>query len=143
MDKKTFILIYFHHIVIDKEALNMQIIILISNLFIPLIMIALGHYFSNHAPSKINYIFGYRTSMSMKNQETWNFAHHHFGTMWKRFGFILLIFSIISSLFINDANKETVCMMVYSVQLIILITPIFFTERALRKNFTTDGNPIT
>ena len=124
----------------------MQSIILITNLFIPMIMIGFGYYFSNHAPSKINYIFGYRTSMSMKNQETWNFAHHYFGRLWKKLGFMLLIPSLIPLLFINHSNEatvETVCMIIYSVQLFVLISPIFFTERALRKNFTTDGNPIT
>ena len=123
----------------------MQIIILITNLFIPIIMIGFGYYFSNHAPSKINYIFGYRTSMSMKNQETWNFAHHYFGRLWKKLGFILLIPSIIPLPFINHSNEamvETVCMIIYSVQLLVLIIPIFFTERALRKHFNTDGHPI-
>ncbi|MBQ1786313.1 MAG: SdpI family protein, partial [Turicibacter sp.] len=111
----------------------MQIIILITNLFIPIIMIGFGYYFSNHAPSKINYIFGYRTSMSMKNEETWNFAHHHFGRLWKKLGFILLIPSIIPVFFINQSNQsmvETVYMIIYSVQILVLISPIFFTERA-------------
>ena len=123
----------------------MQLIILITNLFIPIIMIGFGYYFSNHAPSKINYIFGYRTSMSMKNQETWKFAHHHFGRLWKKLGFILLIPSIIPVFFINPSNEsmmETVYMIVYSVQLLVLISPIIFTERALRKHFNTDGKPI-
>lgn len=35
-------------------------------LLIPLSMLFLGRYFIRHSPTKINYVFGYRTRMSMK-----------------------------------------------------------------------------
>ena len=50
------------------------IFMLIMNLLIPFTMIGFGRHFMRKAPQKINGIYGYRTTMSMKNRETWEFA---------------------------------------------------------------------
>lgn len=55
------------------------IFMLIMDLLIPFTMIGFGKMFLKKAPDQINYVFGYRTSMSMKNQDTWVFAHHYCG----------------------------------------------------------------
>lgn len=41
-------------------------------------------------PKKINSFYGYRTAMSMKNRETWEFAHKHCGKLWSAWGCIAL-----------------------------------------------------
>ncbi len=51
------------------------IFMLIMLLLIPFSMFGLGMYFCKNIPKEINCIFGYRTSRSMKNQDTWKFAH--------------------------------------------------------------------
>ena len=48
----------------------------VTVLLIPFLMISFGGLFSRSAPKEINSAFGYRTSMSMKNADTWQFAHH-------------------------------------------------------------------
>lgn len=48
-------------------------------LLIPLIMIVLGFIYGKYPPKKINHISGYRTTMSMKNQDTWDFANRYMG----------------------------------------------------------------
>ena len=116
---------------------------LISALLIPLIMIIFGRYFSKKAPKDINYIFGYRTAMSMKNEETWEFAHKHFGKTWFAAGMILLAATVVVMLALLGQDKDTVgyagtvIMFVQTALLIILIIP---TESALKKNFDKDGN---
>ena len=50
---------------------------LAMDLIIPLSMIFLGKYFSKRAPKEINMLFGYRTTRSTKNQDTWQFAHRY------------------------------------------------------------------
>ena len=45
------------------------------NLLIPAILLSAGKLFLKKAPKDINWIFGYRTTMSMKNEDTWAFAH--------------------------------------------------------------------
>ena len=86
----------------------------ITVLLIPFLMISFGGLFSRSAPKEINSAFGYRTSMSMKNEDTWKFADP-VGNM----GLIITF-----------------------LQLIPLILPIFFTEKALRKHFDRSGNRI-
>jgi hypothetical protein len=41
------------------------------NLLIPAIMLGSGKLFSKNSPKDINWIIGYRTTMSMKNEDTW------------------------------------------------------------------------
>lgn len=119
------------------------IYMLAMDLLIPLIMTGFGWYFSGRAPRKINPVFGYRTAMSMKNQDTWGFAHRHSGCIWKICGLILLPVTVVPMLFViggDEGTVGTVGGIVCGVQLAVLIGSIFPTERALRKNFDKEGN---
>ena len=69
------------------------IFMLAMDLILPLSMVFLGRYFARHAPGSINMLFGYRTACSMKNQDTWQFAHRYFGKLWYKMGLWLLILS--------------------------------------------------
>ena len=57
------------------------IFMLIMDLLLPFTMIGFGRYFMKKAPKEINSVFGYRTSMSMKNKDTWEFAHKYCGDL--------------------------------------------------------------
>ena len=119
------------------------IYMLAMDLLIPLIMTGFGWYFSGRAPKKINPVLGYRTAMSMKNQDTWEFAHRHSGRIWKICGLILLPVTVVPMLFViggDEGTVGTVGGIVCGVQLAVLIGSIFPTERALRKNFDKEGN---
>ena len=119
------------------------IFMLAMNLLFPLIMIVMGRYFMKKSPKEINYIFGYRTNMSMKNKDTWDFAHNYFGKRWFRLGWLLIPISVIPMLFVIGKGEDiigTVGMVVMVIDLILLIAPIFPTERALKKIFDKDGN---
>jgi uncharacterized membrane protein len=113
------------------------------DLLIPITMIGLGKYFVKTAPKEINYFFGYRTSMSMKNKETWVFAHHYLGRLWLTIGGIILIPSFISMLFVVKRSISVIGTfggIVCGIQLVFLIGSIFPTEIALKNNFDKDGN---
>lgn len=119
------------------------IFMLIMDVWIPITMIGLGKYFMNKAPKEINAAFGYRTSMSMKNRDTWEFAHKYCGRIWYVSGLIILPISIIAVLGVINKNKDIVGMVgsiVCSIQLIPLICAIFPTEKALKKTFDKNGN---
>lgn len=112
-------------------------------LLFPAIMILFGSMFMKSAPKKINYIFGYRTDMSMKNRNTWEFAHKYIGRLWFRFGFLLIPITVIPLLFVigNSENVVgTVGLIVSFINTVVLIVPIFFTEKALNRAFDKDGN---
>lgn len=111
-------------------------------LLIPITMIGFGKYFIKSAPKEINMGFGYRTSMSMKNQETWQFAHNYCGKIWYNAGKILLI-SVLAMFLAIGKDKDTIGnlgLIILGVQLIPLIGVIFPTERALKRKFDKNGN---
>ncbi len=114
----------------------------ICNLLIPILMIVGGRMMWKCPPKKINGVLGYRTNRSMKNIDTWKFAHNYCGRLWWKIGWIMLIPSAIVQLpFFNnsDSTVGTVGGIICVIQCVILIVSIFPTERALRRNFTDDG----
>ena len=119
------------------------IFMLMMDLLFPVIMIVMGRYFMKTSPKEINYIFGYRTNMSMKNKDTWDFAHKYIGRLWFYLGLLLIPITVIPMLFVLGGTEDVVGTMgciICVIALIILIVPIFPTERALKMNFDKDGN---
>lgn len=118
------------------------IFMFICDLIIPLLMILFGRIMLKHPPKNINGIYGYRTSMSMKNMDTWNFAHRVCGALWWRIGWVMLVLSaLIQLLFINKGVKTVGVMggILCTVQCVILILSIIPVEKALKGNFHRDG----
>ncbi|WP_302826238.1 SdpI family protein [Anaerofustis stercorihominis] len=119
------------------------IFMLLMNLLLPIIMIIFGKLFTKNIPKTINMAFGYRTSMSMKNEDTWTYAHKLFGDIWYKLGIVLLVLSIIASIFTigkSDDFLGNVTIVNESIQLIVLITPIFYVEKKLKETFDSNGN---
>ena len=113
------------------------------SLLIPVVMIVFGRMFMKSAPKGINGLFGYRTPMSMKNEDTWEFAHSYVGKLWFYGGIILLVITIIimSALVKKDAESlGNYDVMLVIAQVICLAIPVFPTEKALKKNFDEQGN---
>ncbi len=114
----------------------------IMDILIPLVMIVGGKLMAK-VPKKINYFYGYRTAMSMKNQDTWTFAHQHCGRNWFRVGLALLPLSVIVMLLLIGQDTDTVGLaggVLCGVQALVLILSIIPTEKALRRKFDKDGN---
>ena len=121
------------------------IFMLAMDLIIPLSMVLLGRYFAKRAPKEINMLFGYRTTRSTKNQDTWQFAHHYFGKLWFKSGLILLGLTLLCMFALIGMDTDTVgelggylCL----AQLPAMLGPIAETEKALKKTFDKDGNRI-
>ncbi len=118
------------------------IFMLIMDLLVPCAMIGLGKLFLDKAPKNINRTFGYRTTMSMKNQDTWQFAHKYCGKLWFRLGLILLPLSIIPLLFVLGKEIETISTVgtvICFAQIVPLLGSIIPTEIALKKVFDKSG----
>ena len=116
--------------------------LLISDLIIPITMLIVGGIMRTHSPKKINYVLGYRTSRSMKNMDTWKFAHEHCGKVWFRVGLIMTILSIPVHIPFYHRNEDTlslVSLVLVTVQLVVLIASVFPTEAALKRTFRDDG----
>ncbi len=120
------------------------IFMIIMLLLIPIIMICFGKYFIKSAPKKINIVFGYRSSMSMKNNETWKFAHNHCGKLWYNLGRFLLL-SVPLMFFVLGKSEDTIGyfgLIIVTIQTVFLVGSFFPTERALKKKFDENGNKI-
>ena len=113
------------------------------NLLIPVIMLGAGKLFSKKSPKDINWIIGYRTTMSMKNEGTWAFAHKVAGAFWWKWGWVALVVTVAAMLLVLGRSEELVstagCVLMFA-QLIPLIAVIPHTEKALRNTFDKDGN---
>lgn len=118
------------------------IFMLLMNLLVPAVMILFGRIFMKKPPKEINAAYGYRTRMSMKNKDTWEFAHHYFGKIWYQWGCVLLPASIAVMLPVLGKNEDTVGSLgaaVSFVQILFLIGAIYPTEKALKSVFDKEG----
>lgn len=116
---------------------------MIINLLIPIALIIFGRHFKKGGPKVINMVYGYRTTMSMKNTDTWMFAHKHCGRLWWLVGWIMLVLSICAMLLVMAIDLEasgTFGSIVNGMQCAILIASLFPTQIALNKNFDKQGN---
>lgn len=119
------------------------IFMFIMDMMLPLIMIICGKWFLKSAPKEINMVVGYRTSRSMKNKDTWDFAHKYCGKLWYKCGMVMLPVSAAAMFFFIEKNENIVGTaggILCAVQTIILIGSIYPTEKALKDNFDKDGN---
>lgn len=113
---------------------------LICALIVPMMMVFFGLILLKHAPA-LSGAFGYRTSFSMKNDETWIFAQHRCGRLWLILGLALTSAALaVFALLLKrmDALEKTAIalMLLEMAALLITIIPV---ERALRRNFDKDG----
>lgn len=116
---------------------------IVMNLLISFTMIGFGKYFIKGGPKDVNGVLGYRTSRSMRNKETWEFAHRYCGRLWLVLGTIMLIVSVIVMCFVIGKEIDVIGnfgAIVCGVQLVFLVGSIIPTEIALKKEFDKQGN---
>ena len=126
----------------EMVLIGFWIFMLIMDLLVPFTMIGWGKLFLDKAPQNINYAFGYRTTMSMKNQDTWQFAHKYCGKLWFRGGLILVPVSLIPLLFVLGREMKSVAAVgtvVCFAQIVPFAGSIIPTEIALKKVFDKNG----
>ena len=118
-------------------------IILIVVLVMSATMIGFGLLFAKHAPKKINFIMGYRTPMSMKNAETWEFGNVFGGNMLWRTGCVLLVGSLVALFVVMNSDVSVVRIVGIAIIIahaVMIFGTVILTEAALRKNFNREGN---
>ena len=72
------------------------------------------------------------------------FAHHYFGKLWLVCGLVSIPFSLVPVWLVVDKSKDVVSLtglIVLGLQVILLLTPIIPTEKALKNNFDEFGRP--
>ena len=112
-------------------------------IIIPALMIIFGKYYIKKAPKNINHFVGYRTTRSMKNNETWQFAHNYMGKLWYKYGIVLFVISAALMLLTMGQDEDAVgglAAIITTVQVFVMIVPGILTEKALKENFDEEGN---
>ncbi len=116
--------------------------ILMCDLLLPITLLIAGKMMWKHCPKQINGVLGYRTARSMKNMDTWRFAHEYCGRLWWKIGLFMIVPSALIHIpFYRSDNKTIgiVSLVLVTIQIVIVIASIFPTEAALKKTFHSDG----
>ena len=125
--------------------MSLWLLMTFTAIICPLIMLIFGAIYNRAAPKKINRFSGYRTARSMKNIDTWTFAHKYIARLWLAWGAILIVPSVIPMLFVIGKSEEIisiVALIVCFIGLSVMMATLIPTEIALKKNFDKDGNRI-
>ncbi len=119
-----------------------------TNLFIAGLMLGIGLVMSKvsppYRPGKLQWT-GYRTPLSQKNADTWDFANRYFGRTIRPVGLVALPVTVVAMLPALPAfgHSETFVeswgLTVTGLLVVALLVPAVLTERALRTTFTHNG----
>ena len=115
-----------------------------SNIFLHLIigplMIVISLIFFYFPPKKINLIYGHRTTLSMKNQDTWNEANKRSIHMILLVSALTCILQLIGIVF--NINLETIILYATVILVAGLIIGVIVIEKQLKTIFDKEGNRI-
>ena len=92
---------------------------------------------------EINTTSGYRTTLSMKNQETWDFSQDYCAKLSLYLFFSSLMLSFVTMPFFINQSTTIIGWMglvVTLMQMMSFVVIIIATEKALKKNFDEKGN---
>lgn len=116
--------------------------IFIVNLIIPAVMLFGGYMMKTCPPRSISRWVGFRTALSMKNTDTWAFAHVCCGMVWWKTGWISLALSVLVQLPFAKAGEETLGMlalMMVLAQFIVLLGTVVYVQKELKRTFDECG----
>ena len=112
------------------------------SLLLPVLLYRFGKFFENDDSTDINCAFGYRTSRSMQNPDTWRFAQKYWGMLRKKTAVVCLVMAMIPMVLVFGKSADTVGTaggIVCMAQLIPLLATIPKTEKALKEVFDDNG----
>ena len=111
---------------------------------VPIVFLVIGWLFTHgRYPKHPNEVYGYRTTRSMKNDETWAFAQEYGGRLWWRFGWWLLMLSslvVVTLLTLSVKRHEIYVGAWIAVQAVLTLATIIPVERALKNTFDEYGH---
>lgn len=117
-------------------------LMLACDLTVPCIIALAGWMMWKHCPQDINAAYGYRTRRSMRNMDTWKFAHAHCGRLWWKLGLALLAPSILLQIPFTKSSSAligVVGIIIMAVQAALIAVSMLPTEAALKRTFKDDG----
>lgn len=101
-------------------------------------MLILALIVRKYPPKRINSIYGYRTSRSMKNPATWKVGNEYASELMVRF--CMYSFFIPLLCYFVFPRWNFIVTVIGNSALVLLI--YFYTEKRLKEYFDKDGNPL-
>lgn len=117
--------------------MNFENTLFFMPLLVGTIFIVAAYIMLKFPPKKINYLYGYRTKSSMKNQEHWHFSQIYSSKLMLYCGFGLIAFSGFGLLFKVSIEKGVLISTVF----LFIVTAILFikTEKAIKQKFKNEN----
>lgn len=97
-----------------------------------IVFTAIGTIMYIFPPKKINFLYGYRTKNSMKNQQTWDFSQKYSSKKMALLGLIFIFLSFSKGVF--NTTEETDFIFGMAAMIIGTIAMLFLVEQALKKS---------
>lgn len=125
---------------------SLRMVQFVCSLLLPLAFIGLGQRFTKNPPKTIDPMCGYRTVMSMKNQDTWEFAQAYYGRTCYKIGWVALAVALLAQVWLmrwpagsieGGIRQVTFILLEAAAAVIANYVPV---ERALKKEFDKNGN---
>ena len=114
---------------------------------VPIVFLMIGWLFTHgRYPKHPNGVYGYRTTRSMKNDETWMFAQERWGQLCWRVGWWLLILSlfVVGILQTQSVRQHGIYVGAWiTIQGVLTLATILPVERALKTKFDEFGHQRT
>ncbi len=86
-------------------------------------------------PKEINNWYGYRTPLSTKNQDNWEFAQNHSRKMFLNCGVLMILLGAVSGYFLFEGNTEVIFIVETFVVLPIFCAVLLFSTHIRLKKF--------
>ncbi|MDG1653220.1 MAG: SdpI family protein [Flavobacteriaceae bacterium] len=86
-----------------------------------------------YPPKKRNHFYGYRTKISMKNLEVWNYAQQYSAVEIKKLSRILILLAVLAALF--PFKGMSAIWIGFTATLLAPIGMVFKVEKELKKRF--------
>jgi len=103
-------------------------------LLMGVIFVLVGSILYKFPPKKINVVYGYRTTASMKSIERWNFAQQFSSVRLMQIGIIMMAISFLKMVFKLENEMLISLFVLFSSILFLLLS----TENAIRNKFPSN-----
>lgn len=119
----------------------MYYLTLILTLITPLTMLLIGLLWKVKPPKFEGSGLAYRTQLSTRSQETWDFAHKHISKLWVRIGLMLTaLTAALMVMFRDSVSSFFLCLI--AGQMAFLCISAFLVDGTLKTSFDPNGKPL-
>lgn len=120
--------------------MGFKVFMAFAALLIPGIMVFFGRVMADHPPKTINAAYGYRTAMSMINQDTWDYAQAACAKRWRRWGRVLALITLVVLIVALRRPASLDVLGIYTAfETAFLLASVAATEMDLRRTFDREG----